>query len=202
MKVCKCFNVTYSMRKVILFYFVFILGVLNVYSGEFVKARGFVFIDTSGNEIIFKGIGLGGWLVPEGYMLRMPGYGSPTSIKEMIEDLIGEKDTEEFFKLYRKYFVQEKDIKRIAELGFNSIRIPLHYALFTDTDMSFSYNSEGIIILDSLLSWCKRYGLYLILDLHCAPGGQNPGNISDSPGRAELWIYEENKDKTIEFSLY
>ena len=199
MKVCKCFNVIYSMRKVILFYFVFILGVLNVYSGEFVKARGFVFIDTSGNEIIFKGIGLGGWLVPEGYMLRMPGYGSPTSIKEMIEDLIGEKDTEEFFKLYRKYFVQEKDIKRIAELGFNSIRIPLHYALFTDTDMSFSYNSEGIIILDSLLSWCKRYGLYLILDLHCAPGGQNPGNISDSPGRAELWIYEENKDKTVEF---
>jgi len=111
MKVCKCFNVIYSMRKVILFYLVFILGVLNVYSGEFVKARGFVFIDTSGNEIIFKGIGLGGWLVPEGYMLRMPGYGSPTSIKEMIEDLIGEKDTEEFFKLYRKYFVQEKDIR-------------------------------------------------------------------------------------------
>jgi len=188
-----------SRLKLLILVLVINTTIVNLFSSDYVKAAGFVFLDTSGNEILFRGIGLGGWLVPEGYMLRMPGYGSPTSIREMVEELIGVENTREFFILYRKYYIQEKDVKRISELGFNSIRIPLHYDLFMDANLSFSYESEGIHILDSLLTWCKKYGLYLILDLHCAPGGQNDGNISDSPGRAELWLYEENKKKTIDF---
>ena len=40
--------------------------------------------------------------------------------------------------------------------------------------------------------------MYIILDMHCAPGGQNGGPISDSDGTARLWLEEENKELTIQ----
>ena len=40
--------------------------------------------------------------------------------------------------------------------------------------------------------------MYVILDMHCAPGGQNGGPISDSDGTARLWLEENNKLLTIQ----
>ncbi len=52
---------------------------------------------------------------------------------------------------------------------------------------------------DSLLQWCKANKIYLILDLHAAPGGQgNDLNISDrDPAKPSLWDSEANQQKTI-----
>ena len=149
----------------------------------FVHTSGQNILDSNDVEIIFRGMALGGWLVPEGYMLQIPGWGSPTSIENNIINLIGENNTEEFYYRYRDYFVQESDIEFIASLGFNSIRLPFHYKIFSEERGTFS--ETGFDLLDTLLSWCKTNGIYLILDMHCAPGGQNSGNISDSDGEAK-----------------
>lgn len=52
---------------------------------------------------------------------------------------------------------------------------------------------------DELLQWCKDNKMYLILDLHAAPGGQgNDANISDNDkSKPSLWESEENQKKTI-----
>ena len=73
-------------------------------SGYF-QTRGTEILDLAGQSIILRGVGLGGWLMPEGYMLHFPGYGSPTSIRRDIEVLIGAEDTETFFDRYRQYYV-------------------------------------------------------------------------------------------------
>jgi len=164
----------------------------------FFKTLGLDIVDSDGNKFILKGYGLGGWLVPEGYMLHVPGYGSPTSIRNKIIDLIGEDGTNEFFELYRKNYVAEKDIELIAEWGFNSIRLPFHYQLFSPIDSPGVFIEDGFEIIDTLLVWCKNNNLYLILDMHCAPGGQNDGNISDSDGEAKLWTIPSNQERTIE----
>ncbi len=148
-------------------------------SGYFRTAQTRI-LDPLGDPILLRGINLGGWLVPEGYILHLPGYGSPTSIRNMIQDLAGEETTREFFARYRECYVTEADIDQIARWGFNSIRLPFHYLDIYDPS-SDGFREEGFLLLRRLLDWCGRHGLAVVLDMHCAPGGQNGDNISDSP---------------------
>ncbi len=165
----------------------------------YLRAVGSKIFKPSGEEILLRGIGLGGWLVPEGYMLQTSSFAnSPTEIRNTFGSLIGDSATDQFFDQYRKNFVTRRDIDRIAGWGFNSIRLPMHYALLTPKDQPGVYLESGFAIIDSLLSWCEADSLYLILDLHCAPGGQNSINISDYAGYPSLWESAQNQQRTID----
>jgi hypothetical protein len=97
------------------------------------------------------------------------------------------------------------DVDSMAKWGFNSIRLPMHYNLYTlsiekePKPNENTWLSKGFAMTDSLLSWCKSNNMYLILDLHAAPGGQgNDINISDRDDtKPSLWDSELNKQKTI-----
>jgi hypothetical protein len=154
---------------------------------SFLKASGTEIVDSTGAPVLLRGYGLGGWLVPEGYMLHVPGYGSPSYIDSLVRDLIGDLFADQFWSNYQANYVTRQDINLIAQWGFNSIRLPFHYRVFYD-DQTSAFRPEGFELLDSLLVWCEENQLYLILDMHCAPGGQNKDNISDSDGiEARLW---------------
>ncbi|APF19198.1 Por secretion system C-terminal sorting domain-containing protein [Caldithrix abyssi DSM 13497] len=158
-----------------------------------------MFINAQGKEVFFKGLGLGGWLVPEGYMLHMPGFGSPSSINAQIEDVIGASNADQFWKKYRANYVTRADIQLIASWGFNLIRLPFNYRLLSPEGQPGVYLEEGFAVIDSLIEWCRAHRLYVVLDMHCAPGGQNADNISDSDGfEARLWTETANQDRTVE----
>jgi len=168
------------------------------FSQGFLHTEGKEIVEANGEPILLRGFGLGGWLVPEGYMLInrawIEGFESPTQIENHILDLIGEEKSNEFWEEYRKNFVSRADIDQIAEWGFNHIRLPFHYKQFYTEDGSTPIGYE---IVDSLLSWCEPYNMYVILDMHCAPGAQNGGPISDSDGIARLWLEEDKKELTV-----
>ena len=167
-------------------------GFLHNVDGEIVEGNG--------EPILLRGFGLGGWLVPEGYMLHnqawISGFESPTDIENHVTDLIGTEAAEDFWELYRANYVAQADIDQIAEWGFNHLRVPFHYKQFYDS--TGSETPIGYAIVDELISWCEPYNMYIILDMHCAPGGQNGGPISDSDGTARLWLEESNKELTIQ----
>lgn len=164
----------------------------------YLHASGTSIVDGNGHEVILRGIGLGGWLVPEGYMLHTPAS-SPTDIQNAIINVVGAANADQFFQLYRQNYVSRTDIDSIARWGFNSIRLPMHFALFTPRDQPGVYLESGFALVDSLLSWCEANHLYLILDLHCAPGGQNSANISDYiAGQPSLWESDVNKNRTVD----
>ncbi|MDZ7338780.1 MAG: cellulase family glycosylhydrolase [candidate division KSB1 bacterium] len=161
----------------------------------FLHQKGRAIVDASGQEVLLRGFGLGGWLVPEGYQLHIPGFGSPSFIRSRIADLIGEANTDEFYRLFIANYVREEDIAKIASWGFNSVRLPFHYRLLWKDNQ---LDEEGFRLLDQVVAWCKAYRVYLILDMHCAPGGQNKDNISDSDGvEARLWTDPANQDLTV-----
>ncbi|UCF63317.1 MAG: cellulase family glycosylhydrolase [bacterium] len=171
----------------------FILMIIFIFSfnsesiASFLKASGQDIVDSTGTPILLRGYGLGGWLVPEGYMLHVPGYGSPSYIDSLIRDLVGNLFADQFWSDYRQNYVTKADIDLIAQWGFNSVRLPFHYQVFYD-DLTSTFRPEGFALLDTLLNWCEDNQLYVILDMHCAPGGQNKDNISDSDGiEARLW---------------
>ncbi|RMF61071.1 MAG: carbohydrate-binding protein [Bacteroidetes bacterium] len=155
-------------------------------AGGFFRAAGTEILDPDGQPVVLRGVGLGGWLMPEGYMLHIPGFGSPSDIRAKIEDLIGPEDTDRFFEIYEANYVAEADVAAIADWGFDHIRLPFHYRVFYDPDTD-TFREEGFALLDQFLAWCKTYGLYVILDMHAAPGAQSEGNIADSDGVARLW---------------
>lgn len=163
----------------------------------YLRALGPYILDSTNQPVMLRGLGLGGWLVPEGYMLKVPGYGSPSDIEAKVRDLIGDANTTQFYNLYRANYVNRNDIQLIAQWGFNSIRLPFHYKTVYDPALG-TFREDGFAIFDSLLAWCEETGMYVILDMHCAPGGQNKDNISDSDGiEARLWTNPANQILTI-----
>jgi hypothetical protein len=170
-----------------------------LFSVGFLKVKGKVIVDGTGQEFYLKGIGLGGWLLQEGYMLHTSGFANAQwQIRQKIVDLIGEANTEIFYETYRRNFIRKIDIDSIKAWGFNSIRLPFHWNLFAVNTNPPQFINKGFEIIDSLLAWCEANQLYLILDMHAAPGGQSDENISDyNPAYPSLWQSEQNKDLTV-----
>jgi len=172
----------------------------------FLKTDGQQIVDEHGKNVLLRGIGFGGWMLQEGYMLRIHNEAQQHKIKEKIEGLIGPEKTAEFYGKWLNNHVRKVDIDSLKAWGFNSVRLPMHYNLFTlpveqePVKGKQTWLSRGFEMTDSLLSWCEANQLYLILDLHAAPGGQgNDVNISDrNPALPSLWESEENRQKTIE----
>lgn len=97
----------------------------------FLRADGTRIVDGQGREVILRGMGLGGWMLQEGYMLGIKKEGTQHAIKARIADLVGKEDTERFYQLWRQNHMTRADVDRLAASGFNSIRLPMHYNLFT-----------------------------------------------------------------------
>ncbi len=66
----------------------------------------------------------------------------------------------------------ETDLQRVAATGANSIRLVLSYRQLESSP--FRYDEAGFALLDAIVAWCEKYKVYLILDMHLAPGIQNP----------------------------
>jgi endoglucanase len=199
-----------------IFYHVFfILAIMFLHSGLLLnpsKAQGFLktdgqkIVDEHGNNVLLRGIGFGGWMLQEGYMLRIYNEAQQHKIREKIEGLVGAEKTAEFYDKWLSNHVRKVDIDSLKAWGFNSVRLPMHYNLYTlpieqePVKGKQTWLTRGFAMTDSLLSWCEANQMYLILDLHAAPGGQgNDVNISDrNPALPSLWESEENKQKTIE----
>lgn len=172
----------------------------------FLKTQGQKIVDSKGENVYLKGLGLGGWMLQEGYMLKTDDFAGPQfKIKEKIAEVAGEDGKNEFYKAYLKNGITKKDIDSLAKWGFNSIRLPMHYDLYTlpiekeKVKGENTWLEEGFKMTDDLLRWCEDNKIYLILDLHAAPGGQgNDANISDNDkSKPNLWESEENQKKTI-----
>ena len=172
----------------------------------FLNADGKRIVDESGNEVILRGMGLGGWMLMEGYMMQSSDVADTQhEFEERLVELMGEEKTNEFFDAWLANHVTKQDIDSLAAWGFNSVRLPMHYNLFTlpieeePVQGEQTWLNKGFNMVDSLLSWCATNNMYLILDLHAAPGGQgyNAAICDYDPDKPSLWESEENRTKTV-----
>lgn len=189
-----------------LFLIIILTGFCCSLHSQGLKVKNKTIVDAKGNEVILRGMGLGGWMLQEPYMLQLSGIASTQKqIKNKITDLIGSKDTELFYDAWLKNHCTKTDIDSMAAWGFNSVRLPMHFNLFTlpveeePVKGKNTWLKKGFALTDSLLKWCKANKMYLILDLHAAPGGQgNNIAIADrDTSKPSLWQDELNRQKTI-----
>lgn len=181
---------------------VFISKAQNV--DGFLKTKGTKITNNSNDDFIIRGIGIGGWMLQEGYMFNLK-VAAQHEIRTMLRNLTDKTTTDAFYDAWLNYFFTADDVKLISEWGFNTIRIPLHYNLFTlpvkDEPVTGqnTWLTKGFTMVDSLLSWCEDNDIYLILDIHAAPGGQGKdAGISDYDStKPSLWESEQNRNKLI-----
>jgi aryl-phospho-beta-D-glucosidase BglC (GH1 family) len=163
---------------------------------NFFSVQGKEIIDSDGRPVLLKGINLGNWLVPEGYMFHFNKINSPQFIYFFFNTVLGPYEANNFWEEFRKYYITKEDIHFIKSLGLNHIRIPFNYRLFVTDYPYYELKGVGYELLDSVISWCKEENLYVILDMHCAPGGQTGDNIDDSFGYPFLFDSQKAQELT------
>jgi len=169
--------------------------------GKFISISGQDLLTPDGNKFFIKGINLGNWLNPEGYMFQFKGTSSARLIDKAFRELAGPDFTNEFWKKFKDNYITREDIRYLKKTGVNSIRLPFHYKLFTEEDyLGLSSQQDGFQRIDSLLSWCRESKLYVVLDMHDAPGGQTGDNIDDSYGYP--WLFSSEKSQEIFVSVW
>lgn len=162
----------------------------------FVHRSGTDLVDGSGRPLLLRGMGIGNWMLPEGYMWKFgPGAESPREIEALVARLIPD-GADEFWRGFQRNFFTEADVQRIAESGFDHIRLPINSRLLIDDSGVFL--EAGFAMVDDTIRWCRANNLWVLLDLHGAPGGQTGTNIDDSPNnKPELFMEVRYRALTI-----
>src|SRR5882672_12968412 len=127
-----------------------------------VRTEGKNFIAPDGGTLQIKGISLGNWLMPEGYMFKFEVAKSPRQIFSAFDRLLGPERAGRFWTGFRDTYIARDDIRFIKSVGFNTVRIPLHYRLFMTDDGTMT--GDGWALLDRVLGWARETGLYAIVD--------------------------------------
>ena len=115
---------------------------------------------------------------------------SQSAIEARLAEAAGTEATCRFRQGVRDRFVTEQDVAAIAAEGFNVVRVPLNHRDFACP------SAPGWAVVDRLLHWCEAHHVYVVLELHSAPGGQTRFFISD-PEAVLLWDSDEAKDRTV-----
>lgn len=162
----------------------------------FVRIDGTDLVQPDGQKLFIRGTNLGNWLNPEGYMFGFSRTNSPHMIDLMLRQAVGPDDADEFWQRFKESYITREDIRFIASTGANTIRLPFNYRIFTDEDyMGLKASQDGFARVDELVEWCREEGLYLILDMHDAPGGQTGDNIDDSYGYP--WLFDSEASQQL-----
>ena len=173
----------------------------------FVHSGGVAFLDKNSEEIVLRGVSLGSWLWPELWMMGGPNLGSYAGADDFeklnaaIQDVLGGDTnlTAQALGALRSNFVSQADIVFLRTNGFNSLRVPFHYALFYQvTNAAANYPTNGYDIntgfnyFDNLLTWCATNGIYVIPDMHGVPGGKDyavAGNVYTNASNHALFLH-------------
>jgi len=106
---------------------------------------------------------------------------SDLPLRKVLEGRFGIDGRDAILDAFEGGWITRDDIDWIASQGFNMVRIPMGWrGLTSQTDLapptSLTWNEAAFARLDAVLSWCAEDGIWAVLDIQEAPGGQNEYN--------------------------
>lgn len=143
----------------------------------FLQTRGTDIATESGKKVFLRGVNLGNWLLWEGVALGIINY-PEHQLRHLMEERMGKEKVDLIFELIKDNYIRPEDFGNVKSSGLNVVRLPFHYRYVQEN----KYTE-----LDRAVQWAKEQGVYIILDMHAAPGSQNTDYHSDSDGTAYLW---------------
>jgi endoglucanase len=161
---------------------------------EFLQARGLQ-ITLGGKAVQLRGVNLGGWMLIEDYIIGLPW--TEWKLREQFRRVLGDEAYKAFFDAYMDSYIAEADIRFLAQQGFNFVRVPFNYRHFESDLRPGEWQEEGFRQLENVVGLCRKHKLWVLLDLHAAPGAQaRDQNAGSAYGEAYLWNYRQFMDRT------
>ncbi len=148
-------------------------------NAEFVRTEGTSIVTPDGEPLYLSGINLGNWLLWEGYLMMGDfNYRTHTQFLHSLSEAFGSMEKAlQFEHEWRLNYVEGSAIADLKQLGFNTVRVPFHYNMFWGNGAP---RDHGFQYIDALLEHCRTHNIYVLLDMHAAPGYQNPGDHADN----------------------
>lgn len=161
------------------------------------RVSGTQIVDAAGKRIVLKGSAIGGMLNMENFITGYSGH--EHEHRAALAEVLGEEKARFFFDRLLHYFFTESDAALFASLGLNCLRVPFNYRHFMDDDNPDVIKESGFDLLDRVINACAKFNIYVVLDLHTAPGGQNQDWHSDSGiSKALFWEFRDFQDRGIQ----
>jgi hypothetical protein len=149
-----------------------------------------------GKRIRLRGFGVGTWLSLEHFMIGLPA--SEKIIRTVFQNTFGKETAAQFFHALQNSFIKEGDFKLLKSCGVNFIRVPFNYRLFIDDNDPGKLLDEGFTLFNKLFALCAEYQIFVLVDIHAAPGSQNPDWHSDNSNGVPLfWEYQLFRKQTV-----
>ncbi|XP_002987782.2 probable glucan 1,3-beta-glucosidase A [Selaginella moellendorffii] len=105
---------------------------------------------------------------------------------------------QQVFDRHRNNFITEGDFQFLASKGINAVRIPVGWWIAYDPNPPKPFVGGSMKALDNAFTWASKHNIKVIIDLHAAPGSQNPEDHSASRDGVSTWRQEENIAQTLE----
>ena len=148
---------------------------------DFLRAVGTTIREAygAGITVTLRGVNLGGYLLIEPWMNDWSGddppLGDDYSIRKVLEERVEDGQlitgTQLITETYQDAFLTEADFDIIMRMSLRVVRLPLYYVDLQDEDGNpLSYGFERI---DWVVNASADRGIYVLLDLHGAPGSQS-----------------------------
>jgi len=139
-------------------------------------AEGTTIVNEAGEQVHLKCVNIGGWLHRQAYLFGDGLFSllvSPTEFEENLGRIIGKHAAKRYWSRWEDAFFNENDVKKIAQIGFNCVRIPFRYKdiIKNNVDGEIVFNDAGIQRIDDAISWGEKHHIYVIPNLAAAPGG-------------------------------
>lgn len=159
-------------------------------------ANGTAIVDDKGHSVVLRGCNLGNWLLNELWMMDMSRADDPKDhwqIEELLQQRFGVVEKERLLELYRENWIQPRDFDIIKSWRFNVVRLPFYYGLLEDDTTPGQLRPGAFQWLDRAIAMAAQAGIYVIVDMHGAPGGQSSNQCTGHGGQNKLWQPENRK---------
>jgi len=143
-----------------------------------------------------RGVNLGGWLVLERWITPSVFKGTDAADEYTLCKAFGPTEAKARLERHRKTFIRQEHLQRIAEIGMNTVRVPVGYWLFGSEAPFIGGASQQV---GHVFEWAERYGIGVILDFHAAPGSQNGWDHSGRAGRVGWHTDKANIEASLKF---
>ncbi|TKA33224.1 hypothetical protein B0A50_00777 [Salinomyces thailandicus] len=152
-----------------------------------------------GEETI-RGVNIGGWLVLEPWItpsiFQQYTYEQAVLDEYTLCETLGKQAChDDVLRPHWQSFYSQADFQKIADSGFNLVRIPIGYWAYDDS--YGAYSSGAAYYLDLAIEWARHTGLKVLIDLHGAPGSQNGFDNSGQRTSYLIWQKNGNVDRTL-----
>lgn len=149
-----------------------------------------------GKPIILRGCNLGCWLLFEPWMLTWR-YPDQYSVDQVLIHRFGRSAERQLMDTYRSNFIRNRDFKIIKSAGFNLVRLPFNYQRLEHTQPPYTLRHHPLKWLDRAVGLAARNRIYVILDMHGAPGRQSTNKDTGRQNRDKLWSSPLDQKRTI-----